>query len=48
MIATAVMMLDGLALMGLAEYTLTGAGDPIRIEGARVTPSVRNSGSRLC
>lgn len=48
MIATAVMTLGGLALQGPAEHTITRAGDPIRIEGTRVTPSVQNSGSRLC
>ena len=31
---------DSLALLGYVEHTLTGSGDPVRLEGARVTPSV--------
>src|SRR5262245_51606224 len=31
---------DDLALLGPVEHTLTGSGDPVRLDGARVTPSV--------
>ncbi|HKE86040.1 MAG TPA: ABC transporter permease [Vicinamibacterales bacterium] len=31
---------DSLALLGPVEHTLTGSGDPVRLDGVRVTPSV--------